>query len=229
MKWRLFGSVFFFRDQPDQDGEELPFGFVEVSPVLRQIARTRGFFALGFESRYFYSLKPLEQRLAIYLAKKFISQKVHQRFVDDLARALPIEASRSRDNHALLKKAAHGLLTKKLPILDSFHMDRARDGRALAVFRRKVAPRQDSFVPLYAAEELAPGLAGLVDRIIEATGNPADRHWWTQCVKRLGSGAVDRALGQLKEARQLGQVRNPGGLLTKIFKDIAEAQGIVLH
>jgi hypothetical protein len=26
-----------------------------------------------------------------------------------------------------------------------------------------------------------------------------------------------------------GQLRNPGGLLTKIFKDIAEEHGIVLH
>jgi hypothetical protein len=48
-------------------------------------------------------------------------------------------------------------------------------------------------------------------------------------VKRLGPGAVDRALGQLKDARQLSSVRNPGGLLTKIFKDIATEAGIALH
>src|SRR5262249_44217292 len=46
MKWRLFGTVFFFRDAPEKGGEELPFGFIEVSPILHQIARTRGFFAL---------------------------------------------------------------------------------------------------------------------------------------------------------------------------------------
>ena len=48
-------------------------------------------------------------------------------------------------------------------------------------------------------------------------------------MKRLGAGAVDRALGQLKEARQLSSVRNPGGLLTKIFKGIATEAGITLH
>ena len=48
-------------------------------------------------------------------------------------------------------------------------------------------------------------------------------------MKRLGPGAVDRALGQLKEARQLSSVRNAGGLLTKIFKNIATEAGIVLH
>jgi hypothetical protein len=40
---------------------------------------------------------------------------------------------------------------------------------------------------------------------------------------------VDRALGQLKEARQLARVTNPGGLLTKIFKDIAAEARIALH
>jgi hypothetical protein len=84
-------------------------------------------------------------------------------------------------------------------------------------------------VPAHAAEELGSALVALVDRISDAVGSGADRPWWTQCVKRLGPGAVDRALGQLKEARQLSSVRNPGGLLTKIFKDIAIEAGIALR
>ena len=76
-------------------------------------------------------------------------------------------------------------------------------------------------MPAHAAEDLSPALVALVDRIADAVGSRDDRPWWMQCVKRLGPGAVERALGQLKEARQLSSVRNPGGLLTKIFKDIA--------
>jgi hypothetical protein len=52
---------------------------------------------------------------------------------------------------------------------------------------------------------------------------------FTQCVRRLGHGAVDRALGQLNEAIATGKVRSRGALLTKIFKDIAEEAGIALH
>ena len=40
---------------------------------------------------------------------------------------------------------------------------------------------------------------------------------------------MDRVLGQLKEARQLSSVRNPGGLLTKVFKGIAIEAGIALY
>ena len=59
---------------PSEAGPELPFGFIEVSPILRQVARTRAF-CLGFGHQFFHSLKPLEQRLApgsgqkIYLPK----------------------------------------------------------------------------------------------------------------------------------------------------------------
>jgi hypothetical protein len=228
MKWRLFGSVFYFRDATPE-GEELPFGFIEVSPVLQQVARTRGFFSLGFESRLFYELKPLEQRLAVYLSKKFLSQKLHRRFVDDLAKALPIEAARDRDQRAMLKQTANALLAKKLPILDRFSLERSRDGRWVATFHRAGEQRTAYTLPAAAAEELTPAISSLVDRIVEATGNADDRLWWAQCAKRLGAGPVDRALGQLKEAKQLGRVTNPGGLLTKIFKDIAAEGRIALN
>jgi hypothetical protein len=69
----------------------------------------------------------------------------------------------------------------------------------------------------------------LVDRISDAVGSNDDQPWRTQCIKRLGHGAVDWALGQLKEARQLSSVRNPGDLLTKVFKDIAIEAGIAIH
>ena len=34
MKWRLFGSVFYFKETPADDRCRMPFGFIEVSPVL---------------------------------------------------------------------------------------------------------------------------------------------------------------------------------------------------
>lgn len=230
MRWRLFGSVFYFKPGPaDDDGAGLPFGFIEVSPVLREVARTRGFFSLGFAGPLFHELRPLEQRLAVYLAKKFVSQAQHRRFVDHLARALPIEASAEYDTRKILRSAAEGLLRKKLPILSAFRLERSKGGRWLAVFDRGTPPRQDTATVRRAAEELAPVLQVQVERIIEAVGTDTDRFWWTHCVKRLGHGPIDRALGLLKEARQSGKVRSPGAFLTKIIKDIAEEQRVALH
>jgi hypothetical protein len=85
-------------------------------------------------------------------------------------------------------EAGQGHLDKKLPILEAFQVEKSRDGRWLATFSRKAPPRQDPPVSAHAAENLSPVL---VDRISDAVGGDDDRPWWTQCVKRLGPGAVD--------------------------------------
>ena len=43
MNWQLFNSVFYFKENPHDSKAEMPFGFIEVSSVLQQIVRTRGF------------------------------------------------------------------------------------------------------------------------------------------------------------------------------------------
>ncbi len=228
MTWRLFDNVFYFKGRPDDLQQELPFGFIQVNRVLQEVARSRGFFALGFESRLFYGLRPIEGRLAIYLAKLFTSQSVHRRPVEDLARALPIESPRQEDVRRTLKSAADGLLAKGLRILKCYRLEKGSDGRWVAEFERKERPNQDQPFARQIREELSAEIEGLVHRIIEATGNPHDRNWWIQCASRLGQGSVDRALGQLKETAGMKEVRNRGALLTKIFKDIAKERELSL-
>ena len=228
MNWRLFGAVFYFRSGQTADVDEQPFGFVEVSSVLRAVARTRGFFSLGFDHRRFYGLKPLEQRLAVYLAKQFASQKLHRRFVRDLATVLPIEATRERDVRRILSEAATGLQKADVGLLADFRFCRSTNGEWLAEFTRATRPATTYTVPRRAAESLNPLVAELVTRISEAVGSDDDRVWWARCVETLGRGAVDRGLGLLKEAKVTGKVTNPGGLLTKFFKDIAAEAGASL-
>lgn len=225
MNWRLFGSVFYFRAGTTPASAEQPFGFIEVSSVLRAVAKTRGFFSLGFDRRRFYGLKPLEQRLAVYLAKQFTSQKVHRRFVRDLATLLPIEATRDRDVRRILSEAAAGLQAAEVGLLADCRFSRSAGGGWLAEFARASRPATTYTVSRRAAETLSPMVADLVARIAEAVGSDDDRVWWARCVETLGRGAVDRGLGLLKEAKATGKVTNPGGLLTKFFKDIAAESG----
>ena len=228
MNWRLFGSVFYFKAGPGADAAEQPFGFIEVSSVLRDAARTRGLFSLGFGRDRFYGLKPLEQRLAIYLAKQFTSQSLHRRFVRDLARVLPIEAGRDRDARRILADAGGGLVRAGLPILASFRLVPSASGDWLAEFRRGAKAADTFTVPRPAGGTVSAAVAESVLLIAEAVGGDDDRVWWERCAERLGRGAVDRGLGLLKEARRAGRVTNPGGLLTKFFKDIAAEGGVAL-
>jgi len=49
---------------------ELPLAYLQGHPQVHCIARTPGFFALGFSPSLFYKLTALEQRLAIFLARR---------------------------------------------------------------------------------------------------------------------------------------------------------------
>jgi hypothetical protein len=225
MNWQLFNSVFYFKEKPHGIQCEMPFGFIEVSTVLQQIARTRGFFTLGFPAPFFYKLKPLEQRLSIYLAKKFMSQTLHQRFVDDLAQALPIDAKRSDNVRAILKNAANGLIQKQVPFLAGFELRKsAREGKWLAVFHRRCAP-QASNHPAEDIQKLPEPIDHLVRRLSEVSGQPEDWRWWRKCAEQLGQDGIELAIGQFEETSRIRRVERQGAMLTKILKDVAAAKG----
>lgn len=225
MNWQLFNTVFYFKEKPVGIQAEMPFGFIEVSSVLQQIARTRGFFTLGFPAPFFYKLKPLEQRLSIYLAKKFMSQNLHQRFVEDLAKALPIDAKRPDNVRAILRNTANGLLQKKIPFLAGFELRKSpREGKWIAVFYRRSAPRLSPH-PSDDLESLPVPTEGLVRRLCELSGQPEDWRWWRKCAEQLGTAGIETAIGQFEEAVRLQHVERPGALLTKILKDVATSMG----
>lgn len=227
MSWRLFQNVVFFKAKHNSSQAQMPFGFVRVSNTLKEIAQTRGFFALGFDNRLFYQLKPLEQRLAVHLAKRFRSQEMYVRYVDDLAKALPIEAKRSNNVRAILSQAAKGLLEKKLPILQSFKIEKAgRGGEWLAYFYRKEAPKDTIAVR---RNSFDPDIEFLTEQLVEISGEPGSKNWWLKCARSLGRDGIFRAIGQFKETEGLVDVRSRGAMLTKILKDVAEQQEIKIH
>lgn len=227
MDWRLFGAVYYFKATP-AGGNEQPHGFIELSPTFRSALQARGLFRLGFDAALFHRLPPLGQRLAVYLAKVFTYQAVHRRRVEDLARLLPIQAATASDARKVLLRTAARLLELELPILEQCTCDPARHA-GLVTFRRGAS--RSTVVPRRVLGSVAPpdGLVqDLVERIVETVRGTKDRVWWERCVGRLGPHAAGRALGQLREAILNGRVHNPGGLLTKIFKDIARDAGVRL-
>jgi hypothetical protein len=224
--WRLLPESVEFARGPARAG-----GALDAGEALVHIIATRGFFPLGFGREAFYRLRPLEQRLAIYLARKFRYQPLHRRRVDDLARALPIEASRPRDIRACLAQTVRGLLASRLTSGCSFRLCRGQSGRWIAEFRRPTIACSQS-----PDEEGRSSSLGDESRfeyhltqIALATGSARDRSWWLRCLRRLGTGPVERALGQLREACASRNVRNRGALLTKILKDVASQAGISLR
>lgn len=227
MTWRLFDNIVFFKANHDSNQVQMPFGFVKVNSVLQGIAQSRGFFALGFDNRLYYDLKPLEQRLAIYLAKRFRSQEICVRYVDDLAKALPIEAARPDNVRAILSRTINGLMKKGLPILQSYKLEKAgTGGEWLVYFYRKAIPRDTLTVK---KDSFHPDIEFLVEQLIRVSGEPKHRNLWTRCARSLGRDGIFRAIGQFEEKQLLEDLRNKGAMLTAILKDIASQQEIKIQ
>ncbi len=227
----LFGPIFKFKERPASYQEELPFGFIEASSILQMIAQTRGFFCIGFESEIFHGLSPAEQRLSVYLAKKFIFQKRHWRTLTGIAQALPLTSTNERVIKEMIRKTAKGLLDRQVPFLLSFEFTRStKTGDALVVFHRKKPPRQDYEIPPAALESLDPALQLLVQDLADAAGDHRrkDAYWWTECARRLGTNGVHAALSQHRDRCRQESVRNRGALLTRILQDQAVTMGIAL-
>ena len=113
--WHLFtGWYEATRARASDPQDELPFGFVELSETFAKIAQERGFFVTGFDSTFFHSLRPVEQRLVLYLSKMFVSQELHRRHEAELYEALPIEAARVTKRRQTLRDAVQGIVKKRI-------------------------------------------------------------------------------------------------------------------
>lgn len=233
--WHLFtGWYEATRARANDPQEELPFGFVELSETFAKIAQERGFFVTGFDSEFFHRLSPVEQRLALYLSKMFVSQEVHRRHEAELYHALPIEASRLTKCRQTLRHAAQGLADKGYPNLAAFSFDKAvrRDGM-VAVFHRQHKVQQDQPLAGATLGRLPDELRLLVEDIVEETGDPGSIPMWVRSVRYLGEQAVRFALSDLRaERRQRAAgggdevIKNPGAWLTTKLMAVGEERGV---
>ena len=235
--WHLFtGWYEATRARAGDPQEELPFGFVELSETFAKIAQERGFFVTGFDSEFFHRLRPIEQRLALYLSKMFVSQELHRRHEAELYDALPIEAVRVTKRRQTLREAVQGLVRKGYSNLASFSLESAaRTDGLVATFRRREKIEQDQPMRLPALNRLPATVRLLVEDIVAATRDPDSIPMWTKAVRGLGEPAVRYALADLRsEQRQRsaagddGAIKNAGAWLTTKLLALAEERGILI-
>ena len=234
--WHLFtGWYEARRTRSSHLQEELPFGFIEVSDTFAQVAQERGFFVTGFDSSFFHGLRPVEQRLALYLSKMFASQKVHRRYEDDIYGALPIEGAAANKRRQTLREAADGLLEKGFPNLARFDLRRSpKTGRWLATFYRSRKVEQEAPVRVPSMESLPDRFRPLVEDIVAQTEDPGSIRMWVRAIRGLGEEAVRFALADLR-AEQMQRpsgsqesIKNPGAWLTTKLMAMAKDRGVVI-
>ena len=235
--WHLFtGWYEATRARAGDPQEELPFGFVELSETFAKIAQERGFFVTGFDSEFFHRLGPIEQRLALYLSKMFVSQELHRRHEAELYDALPIEAVRVTKQRQTLRAAVQGLVRKGYSNLASFSLENAsRADGLVATFHRRQKIEQDQPVRPPALNRLPETERLLVEDIVTATRDPDSIPMWARAVRGLGEPAVRYALADLRSEQHQrsaagddGAIKNAGAWLTTKLLALAEERGILI-
>lgn len=231
-QWRFFGSATYFMPKARFDYQhELPFGYVEVTSMFRRIASTRGFFALGFPRQFFFDLKPLEQRLAVFLARRFRLHSFLKRRVDDLAKTIPINAKQDFHQRKKVREVAEGLIEKGFPLLAGYELNK-KSGVWMAEFYRKQKPVPEKPVRAFQAEmSLTQEEESIVTEIIKLTEDPGGGFWWLHCLRTLGKDAIFRAMGNFKELYIVGSKpmrQTKGAVFTGVLKGIAKEMNLSL-
>jgi len=225
--WSLFTAWFeAHRAGASPEQEEFPFGFIEVSDTFAKVAAERGFFVTGFEAAWFHALRPIEQRLSLYLSKMFASQELHRRFEEDLFAALPIEGTSTRKKRQTLRAAAASLIEKGYPPLSSFTLEPGASGRFIATFRRKAPIAQDYPLEAPVVRGLDDATRLLLDDVLEVTRDVGSTHFYLAAIRALGHEPMRFALSDLRAECHQRSIKNRGAWLTTKLMAMAEERGV---
>lgn len=232
MTFHLFDRLDIYREKHDRQ-DVLPFARIKASDVLYGSVQKNSLMTADFDSEFFHSLTPMEQRLAIYLSKIFRSQAIHKRELMEFARQIPINAKQTKHIKERIKKACAGLIGKGFKPLTSFDFETAADGRTeLVIFRRNGAAPAGKEITKYRPQGTGKEdyeIDLLVEDILEVCQDEKSTGFYKKVARLLHKQDIYRAISEVKEVRDLGEIKkNKGAIFTSIIKKIAQERGIEL-
>jgi hypothetical protein len=231
MTFHLFDRLDLYKEKP-QGQATLPFGRIKASDILYGSVLKNSLLTADFDSDFFHSLTPVEQRLSLYLSKMFRSQKVHKRELIEFAKQMPIYAQQTKHIRERLKKACAGLINKGFKLLESLGFEKGVDGKTeFVVFRRKGLPRRGSEIVKYVmpAQKDSYEIQLLVEDILEVCQDEKSTTFYNKVATLVPQQDIYRALSEVKEIRDTGEIRkNKGAIFTSLVKKYAAERGIEL-
>ena len=233
MTFHLFDNLQLYKEKPIGQAT-LPFARIKASDVLYGSIQKNSVLIADFDSKFFHSLTPVEQRLALYLSKIFRSQTVHKRKLLELAQQIPIHAKQTKHIKERLKKASTGLIDKGFNPLASFSFEKSADRKTdLIVFKRKgdlaTIPKRKVQQAQIGPEKDRYQIGLLVEDILAVCGDKKSEAFYKKVARLMPDNTIYRAISEVKEVRDLGEMkRSEGALFTSLIKKYAQEQGIDL-
>jgi len=232
MTFHLFDRVDIYKEKPTGQ-DVLPFSRIKASDVLYGSILKNSLLTADFDSDFFHSLTPMEQRLAIYLSKIFRSQAIHKRELMAFARQIPINAKQTKHIKERIKLAGNGLMKKGFKPLAGYEFKKAVDGKTeLIVFKRSgSAPQNKKLINRVpnnnGKEDFEIDL--LVEDILEVCEDEKSTGFYKKVARLLPQQDIYQAISEVKEVRDLGEIKkNKGAIFTSIIKKYASERGLDL-
>lgn len=231
MAFHLFDSYYLFKEKSDGQAM-LPLAQIKASDVLYGSILKNSILIAGFDSKFFHSLKPLEQRLAIYLTKVFRSQTMHKRDLIKFAEQVPIYVKQIKHIKQQIKRTCSGLMGKGFDLLESFEFEKGMHKQEFIVFRRRgELPKTFSGnekTGKFFGKGVDQTMSGfIVEDILKVCEDKKSIDFYKKVAREVPESSIYRALSEVKEARDLGEIKkSKGALFTNLIKKYAHEQGI---
>jgi len=234
MTFHLFEQLKLFKDSASRSAMSL--SWIKASDILYGSIVKNSLLITTFDSRFFQSLTPMEQRLALYLTKIFRSQSVHRREVFEFARQLPIYAQQTKHIKLQLKRGCSGLIAKGFEPLQSFGFEKGARGSAEYIVLRgnnTSPPKTKLAAPEKKPKQLpgpvnAPGdLQYLTETILEFCEDQKSLNFYRKVARLAPRNIIFRALSEAKVSYDLNETKkSKAAHFTYLVRKYAQDQGI---
>lgn len=216
-KFYLFPSLRTYTKHEKELNPKDDFFYITVDEDFYKAVKAKTTYFIPFDRHYFKTLKPMEQKLALMLAKVFTPWKKAQRFqwswkIDNLANQIPILASNSKHIRMQLKRTCDGLISKDFPFLSKYTID----GDLITVYNNiqtslSLDLKEEKEKKSYDTVEW------LIKQQLDICGDEHSKAFYTLIARHV---PVDLIYQALSEAKQEGKIK--AKLYTKRILEIGK-------
>jgi hypothetical protein len=236
--FHIFESVHHYKEGP-RGQARLFFAYIKASDYLfNNSILKNSLLSLPFGSKFFHSLTPVEQRLALYLSKVFRSQAINKRELIEFSSQIPLEVKEPKLIKQRIKLACNGLMGKGFPLLAGFDFEKSsHDKSTIVIFRRNGQPQKPKQVShekkqkrlFPAAVNGADEQEYLTESIMEFCGDQKSLSFYKKVARLVPRVTIFRALQEAKVSNDLNETKkSKAAHFTFLIKTYAKEQDVKL-
>lgn len=215
-KFYLFPSLHTYSKE-DKEINPDDYLYLSVDENFHAAIKAKTTFFIPFDRHYFKTLKPMEQKVALMLAKVFTPYKKNQRFewkrsIEKLSQQIPIITTEKAQIKRQLKRICDGLIEKNFPFLSRYSFD---DNNI--IFYNNIQTSLNLIPDHKLHQKEADSVEWLIEEQLKICGDKHSIPFYSIVAKYV---PIELIYQCLSEAKQEGRIKRR--LYTKLIKEKAK-------